>query len=88
MEICARDARLVGVVEDDAAVSEESWCAWRERDKLVGVVCAEAWERGDFAVLAAQIADLAARWVVYVAWWVFAASVRVEVSLGVGAISA
>jgi hypothetical protein len=87
VEVCACDARFVGVVEHDAAVSKESWCAWCEGDEFVGVVRAEAWELGDFAVFTAQIADLATRRVVCVAWRIFTTGIRVKVSFCVGAIA-
>lgn len=88
LEVGTSDPRLVGVVEHDAAVEEVGAGALDERGVLVEVRGAEGvLARGDGAVLAGKIANLARLGLGLVADRVFAALGRVKVSAGCAAVA-
>lgn len=86
LEVGARDAGLVGEVEDEAQVAEESLVAVGGGGKLVQVGGCEG-VRGDSAVFAAQVTDLAGLREGLVAGGGVAADEGVEVRLGFGAVA-
>jgi hypothetical protein len=65
-------------VKNNATIAKEARSPWCQGKVWIRVVGAETRQRGDCAVLAAQVADLTARRVVRIAWWRLASHVRIK----------